>query len=163
MLSSVTIPVLLDLPAAATRTALTEPRHLTVAFATTCFGRGNSIESNMADARKRFMETITSQRKNFPSSAESCAPNKDKADNCPELMTKEITSRKEVNTFPFVSTVAQRLVLRALLDPNVFSHESSVLLKEFVTIMAHVQDHPEYCMILKLYGEEINIQMMLWL
>lgn len=50
---------------------------------------------------------------------------------------------------------SQRLVLVALLDPKVFSRELSVLLREFDTILANLQDHPEYCMILQRYGEQI--------
>lgn len=77
---------------AATWTTLTEPQPLTVAFATTCVGR-NKSKANMADDRKKFMETITSQLKNIPPPAGSRYFNK--AGNCPEFITWGITCREE--------------------------------------------------------------------
>ena len=84
---------------AATWTALTEPQPLTIAFATTCVGSGNNIKAAMADARKKSIETITSQLKNIPPTANSWyAPNK--TGNCPEFMTRGITCREEGKYVP---------------------------------------------------------------
>jgi len=85
-----------------TWTALGEPQLLTVGFATTRL-RLESIKANMAAARKKFTETITSQLDNIPPPADSrFAPNK--AGNCPEFMIWELLVIKKVNTFSFVGT-----------------------------------------------------------